>query len=358
MSACDYFQKERIKYYEKVSDICVYVCVIRVSILFCGVGSSGNPWIIETAAQLNDVRFYLGAHFKVSRDFDLSDYLMPGEPAYDGGAGWAPIGNNGNRFTGSFDGNGKAITGLWINRGGEQNVGLFGYTEGAVIKNLGVVIGNDGVKGGVAVGGLVGWQSGGDISNCYTTGSVSGSNGVGGLAGRQNSYGVSSSSISNCYATGGVSGDSNVGGLVGYHYISSGSSSISNCYAMGGVSGTSSVGGLVGYQYGGGSSIIISNCYATGGVSGTTDVGGLVGYQYGYGIVIFISNCYATGGVSGTSDVGGLVGSQSGGGISNCYAAGSVAATDAGAGAILGISRSYGSSTLSSNYRYAGLTVT
>jgi hypothetical protein len=125
----------------------------------------------------------------------------------------------------------------------------------------------------LCVGGLVGhnWSS---ISNCYSTGAVSGSSDpyyVGGLVG------FNDGSISNCYSTGAVSGSSDsyyVAGLVGYNY-----GSISNCYSSGAVSGSSNsyyVGGLVGLNDGS-----ISYCYSTGAVSGFQYVGGLVGFNGG-----------------------------------------------------------------------------
>jgi hypothetical protein len=80
-----------------------------------------------------------------------------------------------------------------------------------------------------------------------------------------------SSTISNCYSTGDVSGDENVGGLAGSNYLST----ISNCYATATVSGDFYVGGLVGYNYPSG---VITNCYSTGGVEGVDYVGGLAGY--------------------------------------------------------------------------------
>jgi hypothetical protein len=100
------------------------------------------------------------------------------------------------------------------------------------------------------IGGLVG-ENFGSISCCYSTGIVSGSSGtsmVGGLVGDNDSGGV----ISSCYSTGTVSviaNGVNVGGLAGMNYASS----IINCYATGSVSGSDKVGGLVGRTYHGSS---------------------------------------------------------------------------------------------------------
>ena len=179
-------------------------------------------------------------------------------------------GFQGTTFTGTFDGNSHKITNFAIDGGSNDCLGLFGKIDsGGSVKNLGLE--NCAVSGdseSVYVGGLVG-RNYGSISNCYSTGMVSGHFVVGGLVG-YNYHG----SISNCYSTGAVggSGSSDVGGLVGIN-----SGSISNCYSTGTVSGSLEVGGLVGYNYQGS----ISNCYSTGAVSGTSYVGGLVGYNYG-----------------------------------------------------------------------------
>ncbi len=88
-----------------------------------------------------------------------------------------------------------------------------------------------------SLGGIIG-----TISDCYSTGSVTGGTYVGGLVGsngsRRNASGRGMTS--NCYATGSVSGDENVSGLVGQNY----ESRVSNCYSTGSVVGDSNVGGL------------------------------------------------------------------------------------------------------------------
>ena len=222
-------------------------------------------------------------------------------------------------FRGMFDGNSHKITDFTIN--GEDCLGLFGHISGSggVVKNLGVenfTISSSGFS--QYVGGLVGENNYATISNCYATGTVSGSWMVGGLVG------YNRSSISQCYTTGTVSGTSYcVGGLVGYNH----SGSISQCYSADTVSGSSwssSVGGLVGEnRYGS-----ISGCCSMGAVSGdegVSNVGGLVGRNIGS-----VSVCYSTGAVSGdegVSNVGGLVGysgGSTGSSISDCYATGVV----------------------------------
>ncbi|MEO7067324.1 MAG: GLUG motif-containing protein, partial [Rhodanobacter sp.] len=252
---------------------------------------------------------------------------------WNGGAGFAPLGNSNAPFTGVFDGLGHIVSDLTINRPSSSDVGLFGAVRGGTLRNVGLVGGS--VSGSLAVGGLVGSNSNGTISDAYATGSVSGYGYVGGLVGHN-----SISTISDAYATGSVSGGSgDVGGLVGYNS----KSTISDAYATGNVSSGGNVGGLVGINLNG----MISDAYATGGVSGSGAVGGLVGENNGT-----ISDAYATGGVSGrlgvgsSIGVGGLVGSNVKGTISDAYATGSVS----GGGDVGGLAGKNSNSTISDAY--------
>ena len=256
---------------------------------------AGDSYIISNPDDLAGLEFLVrtitdfnGKTIKLAANLDMSAYGQ----AFNGGKGWRPIGNWDEHFKGEFDGNNKAIIGLYFNDDSFTSPGgLFGYIEGGIIKDLGmkdVDITSDSI-----IGGLAGQIGASKISNCYVTGAVSGGTFYnGGLVGS-----IFNGEISNCYVTGAVSGKSEVGGLVGH--IENGE--ISNCYATGAVSGIYEVGGLVGSI----DNSEISNCYATGAVScEDADVGGLVGNILGGAI----SNCYATGAVSGKSDVGGLVG--------------------------------------------------
>jgi hypothetical protein len=234
-----------------------------------------------------------------------SCFIVTAEIDMDGQT-MTPVGNiYGTVFTGVFDGNGHVIRNIEINTPGSNYVGLFGcVSTGGQIKNLGVEEVN--IQGSSYVGGLVGENGDGTITDCYATGTVSGGNYIGGLVG-ENYAGT----ITACYATSTVSGSGYVGGLVGFDYAGT----ITTCYATGNVTGTGSyVGGLVGYQYAG----TITACYATGAVSGNYDVGGLVG-ENGDGT---ITDCYATGTVSGGNYIGGLLGYNSQGKAIHCYSTG------------------------------------
>lgn len=252
---------------------------------------------VATADELNNVRSatvetygegtkwegkYLGGYDK--KYIQVANIDLSG---HSDGEGWTPIGNDySSRFRGLFNGNRYKITGLTINRPETDYVGLFGYTSGATISDVGLIDNN--VTGSHEVGGLVGRTEGGTtISNSYTTGSVTGSG-----------Y--------------------NVGGLVGY----AGYSTISKSYTTGSVDGSSWVGGLVGKtDY----STTINNSYATGEVTGTgtgsaTDTGDNVGGLVGWASSSSIENSYAEGSVTSSGDgLGGLVGYASGSTIENSY---------------------------------------
>ena len=267
-----------------------------------GTGEPNDPYRIADA---NDLLDLAGNTVDYGKCFILTaDVNMEGQVfttaiiAADTNSGG---GFEGTAFTGTFDGNSHKITHFTINGGSNYFLGLFGFNSGGLVKNLGVE--NCSVSGGIYVSGLVGVNEG-SISNCYSTGAVSGSSNsqyVGGLVG------CSSGSISNCYSTGAVNVSSNsycVGGLLGFHDTGI----VSNCYSTGSVTvGSNSwrVGGLAGG--GGGGSI--SNCYSTGAVnsdSNSQGVGGLIGVSGDN-----ISNCYSTGAVnsgSNSQDVGGLMG--------------------------------------------------
>ena len=216
------------------------------------VGEVMNYGIITDLNALQDINGDLGGHYVMGSDIDAS-----ATAGWNSGAGWNPIGNYSNRFTGTFDGLGHVISDLFIDRETTNYVGLFGLTN-ATLRNVGLAGGS--ITGRSYVGGLVGYQDSGTISQSYATGEVSGLSDVGGLVGYQRG------GISQSYATGAVTGAYYVGGLVG----AQGSGSISQSYATGAVSGTTGVGGLVG-SVGGGS--IMGSFYATTDSDGTARTG-------------------------------------------------------------------------------------
>lgn len=239
------------------------------------------------------------------------------------GAGFVPVGTNANRFTGSFDGQGYTITGLFINRPATDYVGLFGYVDGVTLQN--VTLANVNITGKGAVGALSGFIVGNSVvTNCHSSGTLLAEIGVGGLIGFTGSLGAPADieQITSCDSSASVTTriwGAKAGGLIGETLYTT----ISDCFATGPVTdlvpalGSFSTGGLIGIAQ----SITISNCYATGRVKGVFYVGGLIG---DFRIDSTMSNCYATGDVSGGESVGGLAGSFRDATISDCYATGNV----------------------------------
>ncbi|CAG0954608.1 partial Heme/hemopexin-binding protein, partial [Geobacteraceae bacterium] len=285
-------------------------------------------------------------YFALGSNIDATD-----TSGWNYGEGFVPIGTGGYSFTGTFDGLGHTISNLSINRNANEQ-GLFGVTDGATLRNVGLTDVN--VTGYGNVGALVGYGYGTAIMNSSVIGSVTAgdySTGVGGLMG----YDYGGSSIINSHASATVTAGVNstgVGGLMGYGYGSSSGSTILNSHATGNVTGGNSVGGLVGYGY----DDSITNSYATGEVTGTGDnVGGLVGYTNGSNPII--DNSYATGPVTGNNYVGGLVGSINSSNITisnNSHADGLVTGNSY-VGGLVGSVNSGGTINISDAYAIGGV---
>ena len=181
---------------------------------------------------------------------------------------WVPIGNSNKPYQGTFDGNGKTITNLYINAS-QVNMGLFGYTYEGTIKNLTFEyanVTNTNSYAGVLVGNAF-WRSTLQNIKISNTCQIKGGNYTGGIAGSLDG------NASNCvnYAT--VQGKEDVGGLFGYY--SRTGNSMTACANYGNVTATSNtVGGLVGYY----SSGTIQDCANYGNIEGTNNVGGMAGY--------------------------------------------------------------------------------
>lgn len=118
-----------------------------------------EPVWIEDQNGLEEILQNYGGFYALNNDIALTEE-------------WDPIGNEMNPFDGVFDGNGYTIYGLSINEQEADNVGFFGYVDGAEIRN--VRFNEVSVIGGNTVGGVVGYNQGGDISNISISGSVSG----------------------------------------------------------------------------------------------------------------------------------------------------------------------------------------
>lgn len=284
---------------------------------FEGAGTAANPYEIQNVEDLkklaekvngdetaNSGVTYEGKHFQLTANIDLKNEE------------WTPIGTlQGEEvrpFQGTFDGDGYQITNLKISNGG-QYAGLFGHTEGAVIKS------------------------------CNVTGKINGYNYTGGIVG----YADANTKILNCSFQGNVKGKGEGrGGIVGYM---SGGGEVNRCYVIGTVTGYREVGGIAGYGVG-----TIKNCYALADVTAAGDnagynAGGIAGYAYG----VTIENCYYSGEVSASGSAGGIAGTAWRGTIQNCVSL-AESVTGSNANRIAGYNYN---ATLTNNYAWSDTTV-
>lgn len=242
-----------------------------------GDGKVGNPYIITKAEELAWFRDQVnGGNKKICAKIadnveviDLKNFCHAADASKKiDEQSWVPIGNSNKPYQGTFDGNGKTITNLYINAE-QKYMGLFGYTYEGTIKNLTFEyanVTNTNSYAGVLVGNAF-WRSTLQNIKISNTCQIKGGNYTGGIAGSLDG------NASNCvnYAT--VQGKEDVGGLFGYY--SRTGNSMTACANYGNVTATSNtVGGLVGYY----SSGTIQDCANYGNIEGTNNVGGMAGY--------------------------------------------------------------------------------
>lgn len=262
-----------------------------------GNGTEARPYRISTPEQLQKVNSYTDSHFILVNDIDAT-----ATSTWNNGNGFRPLGDDVVRFTGSFDGQGHEITGLYIDRGAQSEIGLFGYVEGGSIKNLVLTALN--ITGGEFTGGLAGVMDGGTVDSVSSAGTVNGGDNTGGLVGENRG------TLRRTYATATVTGTgTNAGGLAGTHTATG---LIELSYATGDVTGDEKAGGLVGESA---QQAEIRNSYARGAVDGNDTVGGLAG---AVNTDSSVSLSYATGAVTGSFDVGGFAGANAGT-LDTCY---------------------------------------
>ncbi len=169
------------------------------------------------------------------------------------GKEWTPIGNYEKQYTGTFDGNGKTITGLTFNQPETNNVGLIGNLgENGMVQD--VKLDKVNIKANNNVGGIVGGNNGGSIIGCSVSGDISGVRQVGGVMGWFTGNGIATA----CYHVGSVSGSEYVGGVAG----NSSYGSLTACYHVGNVTGSQYVGGVTGIATGSLAKVIA--CYWNG----------------------------------------------------------------------------------------------
>ena len=278
-----------------------------------GNGTATDPFQITNADELAALASlvnagtagYNPAHYILMNDIDLN--VFP----YNQGAGWTTIGEGNRPFTGVFDGNGKTISGLFINQTG-ANKGLFGVVGGnAIIRNVRVVgsITNTSTTAGwnECVGGIAGQlHTNASLQNSSFSGTVTGvRTSIGGLVGLLNNSATITNSWSDATVRNTTNGNNGrLGGLVG---AMEANAVVSNSFFSGLVIAAGErTGGIAGHMNGAGTRI--SNCFVSGEVRGNQwSTGGIVGFMQSAGIV---ENNYVVGLVSENSSIrlGGILG--------------------------------------------------
>ncbi len=149
------------------------------------ISNAGN--LMWFAKQVNAGNTSINAVLTDNIVVNSGDVLNCNGTKADGWIDWTPIGDGElNNYTGTFDGNGKTISGLYFNDSNQDHVGLFGGLENGTIKNVGIV--NSYLNGNDYVGGICGNNLSGTIRDCYNAGSN-----VSGICGYNNG------TITNCY---------------------------------------------------------------------------------------------------------------------------------------------------------------
>ena len=250
-----------------------------------GDGTQGNPFQIETAAQLahfaktvNEGEAYLHKYIVLTADIDLANKE------------WTPIGNYSNPFKGNFNGDNHTVTGMQIS-GESDRVGLFGectkFNDNSAIKNI--TVKDSVICGKNFVGAIVGYAEEINIENCRSIGNtINGKTDVGGICGKIGGYSVGK--VSQCYNSSKVTGRGRTGGIAGMGGIAE------NCLNTGEI-------------------MIINKPYQSA-------CGGIFGIFDDTTTSATITACVNLGKVSGGESFGGIVGStdsESTGHISNCY---------------------------------------
>lgn len=190
-----------------------------------GDGTANNPYQIGTASELywfaqtvNGGKTAINA--VLTADITINEGVLDADGNLNSGdfVVWPMIGYNID-YIGTFDGAGHTLSGVYLDGGYMQGVGLFGRVEsGGKVCNLGVT--DSYFKGNSYWNGAVcGFNNEGTIENCYADATVVGSNDGGGVCGQNQGI------VANCYSVGKVSGKSNVGGVCGYNY-----GEVTNCY--------------------------------------------------------------------------------------------------------------------------------
>ena len=262
-----------------------------------GKGTEAEPFVLKTADHLawfrdcvNECNTLVCAKIADDvKEIDMSTVCHKADTEKQvAELSWTPIGNFDNNYQGTFDGNGKTISNLYINATSEF-AGFFGYLAGGNIKNITFDNAKVNSTGYYYTGILAGYAGSCIFENIKTLGncSVEGKDITGGIAG------IAVGNISNCENHAEVKGTGSLGGILGMYYGSD--NSITSCANYGAVTGTyRQVGGMVGYFDSG----TIQNSANYGDITGRDNVGNLIGE----GVICNLNNVLGTGNVTATSD--------------------------------------------------------
>ncbi|MCL2721688.1 MAG: hypothetical protein FWD47_10165 [Treponema sp.] len=360
-----------------VLTICVVAIIIYVVSLQSNIvekydtswftkNGNASTFTIKTAEQLaglahlvNNGNNFDGKTITLTQNIDLSKY-----------DNWVPIGTSTGDFSGTFNGGGYIISNLTINSPDDNDQGLFGRIKNGKVENLGLDSVN--IRGRNNVGGVAGIVDSGNVTNCYSIGTINSTkNSVGGVVGLL----YNNSNIANSFSTATINGISQIGGVVGI-VVDSGivtesyftgainginnfiggvagvvhhSSSVTNCYSVAAVNGNNDVGGVAGVVQ---DNSNVSNSYSGGLVKGTLNVGGVVGYLIDSSNV---SNSYSTSEVTGEFHIGGIVGVLGNSSITNSAALNSHVSGDFRISRVLGVTYSGTTLTLSNNVAFVSM---
>jgi hypothetical protein len=304
-------------------------------------GSNEKPYPIRYCYQLEDIEFLLNFSYELIQDVDCT-----GTVNWDNGKGFNPIGNSSAPFIGNFYGNNFNITGLFINRSTENDVGLFAksYLDEDHYANFYDINMVDAYVSGNWCTGILGSTGRySSVNNTYISGKIISFKQSGGFFGN-----LRYSTITNSHANVTIDGYGYAGQFIG----TSNSIVLENCSGMGYIKSPYDYsGGLIGRTQ----DSIFTNSYFIGTINGTRGVGSIVGWGYDSKI----EKCYSIANVSGTYYVGGLAGEAGDLIVNNSYSKGNISGVDyvggiSGYGSLL-LYNSYSSAIISGNENIGGL---
>ena len=347
----------------------------------------GYMWV-ENVEQLQNITTNLNGNYALKNDIDADGVTFTPIKKVDG--------SNISGLAGRFDGLGNSIKNLIVQKSSDNYVGLFGVLENSG-KVSNVILSNGRIIGNYYVGGIVGYNDGGMITNVingadvtggFCVGGVNGYNGSGIIKGVTNKGKISVSLqcaggiVGSNAGKGSVTDAKNygevtytngawcIGGIIGKN---TSTATVSNVYNSGDIMGTIHVGGIIGWNN---EQVKITDAYNTKNVKGTennnaTGTGGIIGYTDAH---IEISNVHNTGDVEGFQNVGGIVGwykSASDAQLKNSYNKGHITGTQSvggliglaggaaigggGANGMLNIDTAYNTGQVEGNYSVGGI---